>query len=189
MDLNERLKALIDTYTSSTKRYKELEELTGIPSATWKTYYSRGVRPSADLIEAVAKLWPQHAFWLITGATDNEFSHTSPKAESQLDVPYQSRPAGEEYLKLRVEISAKQSQPEGTLIERFEDWLTEHQEKGAKRWPWLYSVHPKLAARKLQKETMSLAQSELFEDAVTKLHAARNKRIAEFKAINDDQGS
>jgi len=187
--VNERFVELIKAKTTSGKRFKELEEATLIPAVSWRKAFNGGQRPTSEMLESLARMWPQHAFWLITGATDNEFSHTSPKAESQLDVPYQSRPAGEEYLKLRVEISEAQNQPEGTLRERFEDWLTEHQEKGAKRWPWLYSVHPKLAARKLQKEATSLAQSELFEDAVTRLHAVRNKRIAEFNAINDNQGS
>lgn len=67
MNLAERLKALIEKKTSATRRYKELEEMTGIPGGTWKTFYARGIRPSADLIEGIAKRFPQYSEWLLTG--------------------------------------------------------------------------------------------------------------------------
>jgi hypothetical protein len=75
MGMHERLKALIEANTNTTKRYKELEELTGIASETWRTYFTRGVRPTGDLIEAAARTWPQHAFWLTTGIDDSQYQH------------------------------------------------------------------------------------------------------------------
>ena len=68
MNLNERMKALIDATTSSSRRYKELEESTGISAATWKTYYTRGTRPSADLLESLARHFPAYCEWLLTGS-------------------------------------------------------------------------------------------------------------------------
>jgi hypothetical protein len=78
MNLHTRLKCIIDSYTHETVRYKMLEDATSIPAATWRTYYTRGVRPTADLIEAAAKAWPKHAFWLVTGVQDDQFGHTAP---------------------------------------------------------------------------------------------------------------
>ncbi len=189
-EINERFKELIELKTSSNRRYKELEEFSTIPAVSWRKAFNGKQRPTSEMLESLAKKWPEHAFWLLTGATDNEFSHTSPKAESHLDAPYQSRPAGEEYLRLRVALSdACKVDKTQSFREMFEDWLTEHQELGQKRWPWIYTVHPKLAARKAAKEKLTVQQSQLIEDAITKLNSTRNKRIAEFKAINDDQAS
>jgi len=186
--IDERFVKLIEAKTTASRRFKELEEATSIPAVSWRKAFNAGQRPTSEMLEVMARMWPEHAFWLITGATDNEFSHTSPNSELQLDVPQQSRPAGAEFLKLRVDLSGLAIGEQPGLVDRFEDWLTEHQEKGVKRWPWLYSVHPLLAARKQKKETLSVDQAQLLETAVGRLHLARSKRIAEFKAINDDQG-
>lgn len=78
MDMHERLKVLIEASTNPLRQYKELEEKTGIAAGTWKTYLTRGVRPSAELVEKVAKAWPKHAFWLVTGITDCDYGHSSP---------------------------------------------------------------------------------------------------------------
>ena len=53
------------------------------------------------MIEAAARAWPEHA--LVTGVTDNEFSHTAPDQSSALDVAYQTWPAGTEALRLRAQ--------------------------------------------------------------------------------------
>lgn len=186
--INERFVELVEFKTSPGKRFKELEDNTKIPAVSWRKAFIGGQRPTSEMLEALAKLWPEHAYWLITGGTDNEFSHISPKAESQLDTPYQSRPAGAEYLRLQVALSALyDSSTTQAFQDRFEEWLTEHQERGKKRWPWLYSVHPKLAAKKVEKARITEEQSQLIEDAIARLHIARSKRIAEFKVINENQ--
>lgn len=77
--MHERLKTLIETMTTPERRHKELEEKTNIASGTWKTYLTRGVRPSAELVEAIAQAWPQYAFWLVTGLEDADYGHTAPK--------------------------------------------------------------------------------------------------------------
>lgn len=76
--LHERLRAVIAHVTHESRRFKELEEETGIASATWKTYWSRGSRPSSELIEAVAKRWPEYALWIATSEEDEEFGHLAP---------------------------------------------------------------------------------------------------------------
>lgn len=185
--IHARFVMLIEAKTSEVRRFKELEEASQIPAISWRKAFNGDQRPTAEMVEAIAKKWPEHAFWLVTGATDNEFSHVSPKSEGHLDVPYQSRPAGQEFLKLRVDLSQLENvENSPSLRHRFEDWLTEHQERGQKKWPWLYSVHPELAARKAAKQKFTQQQSQQLEDAITKLHMARSKRMAELKAINED---
>jgi hypothetical protein len=80
--LHERLRTVIAAHTHETRRFKELEEKTGISTATWKTYWSRGSRPSAELIEAVVKLWPEYGLWIATGEADEEYGHLSPTSKN-----------------------------------------------------------------------------------------------------------
>jgi hypothetical protein len=76
--LGGRLRLLITAMTPEKKRFNELEAISGIPSATWRTWWRRDVAPSCHFIEAAAKAWPEHAFWLATGITDVEAGHTMP---------------------------------------------------------------------------------------------------------------
>lgn len=76
--LGERLRAIAEHQTSATRRFKELELATDIASETWRTFWGRNARPSADMVEAVAQRWPQYAFWLATGITDPVFGHIAP---------------------------------------------------------------------------------------------------------------
>ncbi len=40
-----------------------------------------GQRATEDLITAIGKHWPQFAYWLVTGLTDEEHGHISPEIE------------------------------------------------------------------------------------------------------------
>lgn len=78
MNLSERLRQLIEAVTSSTRRFVALEEQTGVKAETWRTWWNRGGKASADLIQAAAQTWPEYAFWLVTGVDDFLNGHTSP---------------------------------------------------------------------------------------------------------------
>ncbi len=77
-----RLRLLATAKTPEKKRFERLEQETGIPSATWRTWWRREATPSGQIIEATAKAWPEHAFWLVTGITDVEAGHTMPTPPS-----------------------------------------------------------------------------------------------------------
>ncbi|MCE3602699.1 hypothetical protein LXA47_03650 [Massilia sp. P8910] len=76
--LAERMKTLIASNTVELKKYKELEELTGITTATWRSWWNRGGAPSGEMIEAVSRIWPEYAFWLVTGISDSNHGHDRP---------------------------------------------------------------------------------------------------------------
>lgn len=76
--ISARLRLLATAKTPEKKRFEGLEQETGIPSATWRTWWRREGTPSGQIIEAAAKAWPEHAFWLVTGITDVEAGHTMP---------------------------------------------------------------------------------------------------------------
>ena len=83
MPLHMRLKALISTETEEAGRFGWLQRKTGISRNTWQTWWDKDdAPPGGKMIEAAARLWTQHAFWLATGITDHEYGHTLPN-----DVP------------------------------------------------------------------------------------------------------
>ncbi|KVP85431.1 hypothetical protein WJ95_17925 [Burkholderia ubonensis] len=79
-DILHRVHDVIHATTGERRRLKELEEETGIPATNWKNVWTGKQRPTAHMIEALARRWPQYAFWLATGLTDAQNGHTAPKA-------------------------------------------------------------------------------------------------------------
>jgi 8-oxo-dGTP pyrophosphatase MutT (NUDIX family) len=79
-DIFERTLDVVRAVTTERRRYKELEEETGIPATNWQSAFKRKQRPTAHMIEALCRRWPQYAFWLATGLTDPENGHTAPDA-------------------------------------------------------------------------------------------------------------
>lgn len=78
MDLQDRLKLLID---HSDLTPTTLEKETGIDRMRWSNIKRRHVRAGAPEIEAAGKLWPEYAYWLVTGMTQPEAGHISPEIE------------------------------------------------------------------------------------------------------------
>jgi hypothetical protein len=86
--LVERFIELIGAVTSEARRFKELEEISGIAAVSWRKAYLRGQRPTNEMIEKLGKKYPQHAFWLVTGITDPLRGHIAPHTwDSHNPVP------------------------------------------------------------------------------------------------------
>lgn len=77
-NLQNRLIELIKIATPEHRRFKQLEELTGIPADRWKNFWLGRQRPTVEMIEAVCQCWPEYAFWLVTGISDSEYGHCAP---------------------------------------------------------------------------------------------------------------
>lgn len=78
-DIIQRVLSVIRAKTSDRRRSKELEEETGIPDRNWKQVWNGKQRPTAHMIEALCRRWPEYAFWVATGITDEKNGHTAPK--------------------------------------------------------------------------------------------------------------
>lgn len=78
MNLSSRLRAIIFEKTTDYRRFKQLEDLTAIQADTWKSWYHGRQRPTAEMIEAAGKTWPEYAFWLTTGISDPDYGHVAP---------------------------------------------------------------------------------------------------------------
>jgi hypothetical protein len=97
-NLSTRLLAAIKSGTSKKRSYKELEEQTGIPSDRWSAFALGRQRPTAEMIETACKIWPEHAFWIVTGVEDTKYGHravpeqdvntSSPIASEKISVTY-----------------------------------------------------------------------------------------------------
>lgn len=76
--LAKRLLDLLETKVQGGKRFKQLEELSAINARRWNAFSLGSQQPTVEMIEAVCRLWPQHAFWLATGIEDSTTGHTDP---------------------------------------------------------------------------------------------------------------
>ncbi|MBU7437010.1 hypothetical protein [Paraburkholderia fungorum] len=85
-NIADRMQAVIDTHIPEGRRFKALEEISGIAAVSWRKAYLRGQRPTADMLEALSKAWPQYAFWLVTGITDPDYGHVSPASTGTYTV-------------------------------------------------------------------------------------------------------
>ncbi|MDE3736404.1 hypothetical protein PSH28_07360 [Pseudomonas resinovorans] len=73
----DRFRAVIRQNTSDKRRWAELEALTEIPATSWNKAFNGKQRPTIEMVQAVARLWPEYAFWLATGVTDAKHGHIS----------------------------------------------------------------------------------------------------------------
>lgn len=58
--------------------WERLSELTEIASKRWRNVYARDQRVTSDMLESLAKQFPNYAFWLVTGITDAVNGHVAP---------------------------------------------------------------------------------------------------------------
>lgn len=75
-----RLKEII---SDSGMSLRHLSEKSGVPVNKWKSVLHSGTRVNEDLINAVADIWPQYVFWLVTGKTCPECGQISPQMERE----------------------------------------------------------------------------------------------------------
>lgn len=73
----DRFRKLIHANIDSSHRWAMLEAQTGIPATSWQKAFTLKQRPTAEMLEAIARIWPTNAFWLITGLTDAKHGHVA----------------------------------------------------------------------------------------------------------------
>jgi hypothetical protein len=78
MDIRERINKLID--------YKEIKPTdlvnkTGIDRMKWANLKRSRIRAQQEHIEAIVNLWPEYAYWIVTGKTIPESGQISPEIE------------------------------------------------------------------------------------------------------------
>jgi hypothetical protein len=103
----DRFIQLIESKTSKLNRFKELEEKTSIPAVSWRKAFSRGQRPTVEMIEGISKLWPEYAFWMNTGISDRLHGHLEPGSDEAWYRQYFADEKVTANLKGRIRTAAK----------------------------------------------------------------------------------
>lgn len=81
--------------------YAQLERETGVSAQRWRKAERGLQRPTADMIEAAAKKWPQYVLWITTGVTFAEVGQIRPALNEYREVP-RDKPWTAKYMKARV---------------------------------------------------------------------------------------
>jgi hypothetical protein len=75
MNITERLNAIIKEEGANRPF---LEKQTGINAKRWSNVQSGQAKAYAEEIEAIAKIWPEYAYWLLTGNEIIQIGQLSP---------------------------------------------------------------------------------------------------------------
>lgn len=76
-NIGARFLSVVLANTRESRRAAQLAALTDIPAASWQKALEQKQKPTLDMLQWVARLWPNNAFWLITGVTDARGGHVS----------------------------------------------------------------------------------------------------------------
>lgn len=99
--IGERMKWLIGHWLPERKRFTTLERVSGIPADHWKNFWHGRQRAHEHMIQALARQWPEYAFWLVAGIDDSDHGHTVPPDGP---ISNESRSATGRLLTRRIEI-------------------------------------------------------------------------------------
>lgn len=92
--IRDRVLLVIRAVTTDNRRFKELEERTRVPAATWRSFWNRdGALPSGAMLEELGREWPQFAFWILTGIDDWENGHVAPTTALHVEPPRRTESA------------------------------------------------------------------------------------------------
>lgn len=74
-EVSDRFLQVVLANTREGRRASQLAALTEIPSASWQKALEGKQKPTLAMLQAVARLWPEYAFWTLTGITDARNGH------------------------------------------------------------------------------------------------------------------
>ena len=74
-EVSDRFLQVVLANTQHGRRASQLATLTEIPSASWQKALEGKQKPTLAMLQAVAQLWPEYAFWTLTGITDARNGH------------------------------------------------------------------------------------------------------------------
>ncbi len=75
MNITERLNAVIEEERANRPF---LEKQTGIKAKRWTNVQSGQAKAYAEEVEAISKIWPEYAYWLVTGKEIIDAGQISP---------------------------------------------------------------------------------------------------------------
>ena len=93
-----RMRLLIQSISGRKADWKYLEGLTGVKADKWRYFNSEITKPSVEMLEALFTAFPQYAFWLATGVSDEDAGHSAPQNNLSFPgkMPRGESPRGEQ---------------------------------------------------------------------------------------------
>jgi hypothetical protein len=79
--VTERIIKIINDKLPKKGAFTHLEEATGINARSWGHVYNRRTTTGIEHLEAIVKMFPEYAYWIVTGKTIPEAGQTSPDLE------------------------------------------------------------------------------------------------------------
>lgn len=76
-----RVAAVVTAKTEPHRKFKHMEELTGVKAASWKAVCEGRQRANEEHFEAIGAVWPEYSLWLLTGRIRAEIEQVSPESE------------------------------------------------------------------------------------------------------------
>lgn len=179
--ISTRLIELIDHKTNPSRRFKELEEATNISALSWRKAWNGGQRPTVEMLQSVSRLWPEYAFWLMTGITDSQYGHISPNG-SILEDHYLPKSSASEYFKYRTkvlnEIERIDEERKGDGLRKLDFLYKPTFEKLHAKYPRFFTITKHYLSLVEQLNKLDSEEKEListFEREVSSLKAAREE--------------
>ena len=68
--MNNRINELICKITEQSRRFRQMEEMTGIPATSWQKVFTAKQRPTMEMIEKLCSTYPECSMWITTGKRD-----------------------------------------------------------------------------------------------------------------------
>ncbi|WP_321859191.1 hypothetical protein [Paraburkholderia tropica] len=85
--------------------WERLAERTGVLSRRWRKVYAREQKVTSDMLQAMARLFPSYAFWLVTGITDAINGHVAPAtAQTFPERLHVDSPESSAYFRASIEL-------------------------------------------------------------------------------------
>ncbi|MFY3858114.1 hypothetical protein ACOTH4_28345 [Achromobacter xylosoxidans] len=91
-DIEVRMRLLINEVLHEKKDWKGLEQLTGVKSVKWRHFHSEVTKASLEMLEALFRTYPEYAFWLATGISDEDAGHLAPLKHEFPGRPIEDHP-------------------------------------------------------------------------------------------------
>lgn len=165
-----RLRILILSCTPEKKRFPTLESLTGVKENTWRNWWTRDSAPSAQMVEGLAREWPEFGFWLATGLTDVDYGHRMPRPPSVVLGYLESYPEG-------PLVAGKPMSWSSFEIDSEDDWSSDIQAL------FKYTSEYLKVARQMQDESWNEANHEILDNS---LRFIREKRFETLKRVKGE---
>ncbi len=73
--------AVVTAKTEPHRKFKHMEELTGVKAASWKAVCEGRQRANEEHFEAIGAAWPEYSLWLLTGKIKARIEQTSPELQ------------------------------------------------------------------------------------------------------------